>query len=241
MKSIDLFETKQWLIPVGIDHPFLYVNISTVVYTWITLSILAILLLWGRSLLYKKNSLGRFITISFVQFFIDLVKQASLTSFGHIVFITTLFCFILACNIVSIIPGMEEPTTDLNTTLALGFAAFLYTQAASIRVKGLGGYLKDYISPFFLMLPLNVIGKVATIVSISFRLFGNIFGGSIISSIYFNAIRGNIFLELIGLATGLNIILTIFFVVFEGFLQAFVFAMLALTYLSIALQEEEAD
>lgn len=238
MKGVDLFETKQWLLPAGVEHPMLYVNVHTVLYTWITLALLTIALLIARYYLYKKNSLGQFLTLSFVQFFIDLVKQASHFSFGHFVFITTTFCFILACNIVSIIPGMEEPTTDLNTTLALGLAAFIYTQASAIKTTGFWNYLKSYFSPFFLMFPLNVIGKVGSIVSISFRLFGNIFGGSIISTIYFTAIRGNVVFEFIGLITGLNIALTLFFVLFEGFLQAFVFAMLALTYLSLALEGE---
>ena len=64
------------------------------------------------------------------------------------------------------------------------------------------------------------------------------FGGSIISSIYFSAIQGSFVLELIGLASGINLTLAVFFGMFEGFLQAFVFAMLSLTYLSIALQTE---
>lgn len=238
MKGIDLFETKQWLLPVGIDHPFLYLNIHTLVYTWITLGIITALLFWGRSLLNKKDSLGRFLTLSFVRFFIDLVSQSLSFEFGHFVFITTTFCFVLACNVVSIIPGMEEPTTDLNTTLALGFVAFVYTQAAAIKATGLWHYIKGYFEPFFIMFPLHVVGKFASIISISFRLFGNIFGGSIISTIYFSAIKGNILLELLGLITGINLIITIFFGIFEGFLQAFVFSMLALTYLSIALQGE---
>lgn len=238
MKGIDLFGTEQWLLPVGIDHPFLYLNIHTIVYTWITLSIMTALLLCGRSLLNKKDSLGRFLTLSFVRFFIDLVSQSLPFEFGHFVFITTTFCFVLACNVVSIIPGMEEPTTDLNTTLALGMVAFIYTQAAAIKATGFWHYIKGYFEPFFIMFPLHVVGKFASIISISFRLFGNIFGGSIISTIYFSAIKGNILLELLGLITGINLIITIFFGIFEGFLQAFVFSMLALTYLSIALQGE---
>ena len=167
-----------------------------------------------------------------------MVKQTAAFSFNNFVFITTLFCSILACNLISIIPFIHEPTTDLNTTLALGLAAFIYTQAAAIQKLGMRGYIKSYFSPFFLMFPLNVVGKLSSVVSISFRLFGNIFGGSIISSIYFGAIQGNIVLEIIGLMTGINILISVFFGIFEGFLQAFVFAMLALTYLSIALQEE---
>lgn len=241
MNEIDLVEANQWLIGpfFGIEHSFLRINKPTVIYTWITLIILALVLLVGRYLLTKKDSIGHFITISLVQFFIDLINQTLPTfSFNHFTFITTTFCFVLACNIVSIIPWMEEPTTDLNTTLALGFIAFFYTQGASIATIGLWPYIKGYFAPFFIMLPLNIVGKLATVVSISFRLFGNIFGGSIISSIYFNAIKGRFLLEFIGLITGINLVMVLFFGIFEGFLQAFVFSMLSLTYLSIALQGE---
>lgn len=241
MNGFDLVETEQWLIGslFGTDHSFFRIDKFTVIYTWITLLILTVVLCIGRYFITKKDSIGRFITLSVVQFFIDLINQTLTTfSFGHFVFITTTFCFVLACNIVSIIPWMEEPTTNLNTTLALGIVAFLYTQCAAIGATGLWPYIKGYFSPFFLMMPLNVIGKLATVVSISFRLFGNIFGGSIISSIWFGAIKGRFFLEIIGLITGINLLIVTFFGIFEGFLQAFVFAMLSLTYLSIALQGE---
>ena len=241
MNELDLVEANQWFIGhlFGTTHRFFYITKSTVIYTWLTLLFLAIILFIGRYYLAKKDSIGRFITISFVQFFVDLINQSlPRFSFGHFTFITTTFCFILACNIVSIIPWMEEPTTDLNTTLALGLTAFFYTQWASISAIGLWPYIKEYFSPFFIMFPLHVVGKLATIISISFRLFGNIFGGSIISSIWFGSIKGNFALEVIGLVSGINLLLTIFFGIFEGFLQAFVFGMLSLTYLSLALQEE---
>ena len=91
------------------------------------------------------------------------------------------------------------------------------------------------------MFPLHVIGKLATIVSISFRLFGNIFGGAIIAHIYLSSIEGSLLWELLGILTGTNLIITIFFGLFEGFLQAFVFSMLSLTYLSIAINHDEGD
>ncbi len=241
MSGFDLAKTDQWHLGpfFGIDHTFLRINKPTVLYTWITLLLLAGLLFLGRYLLTKKNGLGKYLTLSFIQFFVDLINQTlARFSMGHFIFITTTFCFVLACNIVSLIPWMDEPTTDINTTLALGLVSFFYTQWASIKADGLGRYIKGYFLPFFIMMPLNVVGKLATIISISFRLFGNIFGGSIISSIWFNAIQGNFILEIIGLATGINIIIVAFFGLFEGFLQAFVFGMLSLTYLSLALQDE---
>lgn len=241
MSGFDIVETDQWLFGslFGIDHSFLRINKPTVIYTWITLAFIAAVLFLGRYFLTKKKSLGNFITLQFISFFVDLINQ-TLTKFSmkHFVFVTTTFCFVLGCNIVSLIPWMKEPTTDLNTTLALGLISFFYTQWAAIQATGLWKYITGYFSPFFLMMPLNVVGKLATIVSISFRLFGNIFGGSIISGIYFNAIQGRFFLELLGLATGINLSIVVFFGLFEGFLQAFVFGMLSLTYLSIALQDE---
>lgn len=241
MSGIGMEETEQWLVGSFFlsDNPFFSINKYTVIYTWITLGILTVMLLIGRYLVLRKDSLARFVTLYVVRFLVDMVDQALTTfSFNHFVFIATIFCFVLACNLISIIPWMEEPTTDLNTTLALGIISFLYAQTAAIRATGLWNYIKGYFSPFFLMMPLNVMGRLATILSISFRLFGNIFGGSIISNVYFNAIRGSVLWETVGIVSGLNLLLAGFFGIFEGFLQAFVFSMLSLTYLSLATQGE---
>jgi F-type H+-transporting ATPase subunit a len=149
--------------------------------------------------------------------------------------------FILLCNALStLFPWSEEPTTDINTALGLGITSFLYIQWFSIQTKGLWPYIKGYFSPMFIMFPLNVVGKLANIVSISFRLFGNIFGGALISKIYHSFIQGSFSLELFGLTSGFNLfVINIYFGLFEGLIQAFVFSMLTMTYLSIALQAGE--
>lgn len=241
MSGIGIAETDQWLVGslFSSTHPFFAINKHTVLYTWVALGIFALMLLIGRYCIMRKDSMARFVTLYVVRLILNMVEQTlDKFSFNHFVFIATIFCFILICNWVSIIPWMEEPTTDLNTTLSLGIISFLYTQVAAIQAVGLWKYTKGYLSPIFLMLPINIVGKLATVVSISFRLFGNIFGGSIISSIYLTAIRGNFTFETIGIVSGLNLLLTGFFVIFEGFLQAFVFATLSLTYLSLATQGE---
>ena len=127
------------------------------------------------------------------------------------------------------------------TTLALGLSAFLYTQFSSIQTNGLSNYLKGYLKPFFIMLPLNIISNLATIISISFRLFGNIFGGAVISNLWYGAISYSYITQLIGILSGINLTLTLFFVLFEGFIQAFVFAMLSLTYLSLEVRAHESE
>jgi len=241
MGGVELAETEQWSLSslFGFEHPFFVVNSETLLHTWAILVLLTVALLFIRWILTKKDSIGHFLAISFVNFFVNLCTNSmGYFSFAHFSFITALFTFILVCNTISIIPSLEEPTTDLNTTLALGLVSFFYTQWVAIRTHGLGSYLKDYFSPFFVMFPLNVVGKLASVMSISFRLFGNIYGGAMIAGIWFKFIEGSLLFEILGILSGLNIVLFLFFSLFEGFLQAFVFAMLSLTYLSIALQSD---
>jgi F-type H+-transporting ATPase subunit a len=154
-----------------------------------------------------------------------------------------LFFFILYCNLISLIPFLEEPTADLNTTLALGIISFFYINIYSIKKHGLKHYIAEFFKPFFLMFPLHIIGKLASIISISFRLFGNLFGGAVITKIFMGT-TGQAptawYLYAIPLfGSFASIVISIFFGIFEGFIQAFVFAMLSLTYLSTELASEE--
>jgi F-type H+-transporting ATPase subunit a len=239
MNGAELIETEQWSLAsiFGYDHPLLYVNSEIIIHTWIIIVLLS-LALTAVHFILNHTKIGRFLLIQFITFFIDLTKQSlGYFNFTHCVFAASLFIFIALCNTASIVPWLDEPTRDINTALALGIISFCYVQAIIIQTKGLGSYIKDLFKPFFIMLPLNVIGKLSSIVSISFRLFGNIFGGSIITKLYFTAIKGSLLLELLGIFSGLNFLIVIFFTLFEGLLQAFVFSMLTLTYLSIGTQE----
>lgn len=244
MKGTELLDIKPWKLTwLGLDHPFFNLNSTTIINTWIILGIILLIALPTRWLIRKKESVTRYVITEFSALFLDMCEQTlgGYFSFGHFSFITSLFIFILLCNIIVIVPWMSEPTKDLNTTIALGLISFIYTQVYAIKAHGLAAYLKEYMQPIFLMFPLHVLGKLASVVSIAFRLFGNIFGGAIIGHIYFGVIEGSLIWELAGLLSGFNFVIILFFGIFEGFLQAFVFTMLSLTYLSIALQEEPED
>jgi len=131
-------------------------------------------------------------------------------------------------------PAFEEPTRSVNTDLALGLLVFLVVQAYGVKNKGIIGYLRNFfddpfpmkgwvalfffINPFFY---LNLISAVANVVSHSFRLFGNIFGGGMIIVIVSTLLK--YFLVPVGLFA--------FFGIFAGLVQAFVFTMLAVTYI----------
>jgi F-type H+-transporting ATPase subunit a len=254
---------------IGSTHPFFTINAETIVNTWALLIVLTILCCLFRFFL-SYGGRAQYLVLEMVRTIMDVTKQAiGFFSFNHLSFIATLFIFILFSNTLSIIPWLDEPTNDLNTTLALGLASFVYAQGAAIYQVGLFAYIKGYFSPIFIMFPLNIIGKVSSMISLSFRLFGNIAGGAIIVSMYLlQIVYASIYGQLIGIGCiGLliallkhvkkrsslavivsacafslflspNLLMTLFFGVFEGFLQAFVFTMLSLTYLSSAIQGE---
>lgn len=244
MESLELLNVETWnpLSYFGIEHDLLKINAPTIKNTWAVLLVLFIILCVLRLFLYRKKSIVHFFVSSGLHSFIELITQ-SLGSFiyTHFALITALFIYIVLCNTIALIPWFDEPTKDLNTALALGCISFFYKEFYTIKIRGFGSYIKEFFHPFFIMFPLNVIGHFSKIISISFRLFGNIFGGSVIVHIYQSAIAGSIIWELLGIISGLNLIMTLFFVIFEGVIQAFVFTMLSLTYLAIAIQPEEGE
>jgi len=140
--------------------------------------------------------------------------------------ICALFIFLLISNWLGILPHLEEPTRDLNTPLSLGILGFVIAHYVGIKEKGFKTYIKSYFEPVFFLMPLNVIGELAKIVSISFRLFGNIMGGAIIILVVAH-LTFNILLPPF---------LNVFFGLFVGTIQAFVFTMLTVVYISVQLK-----
>ena len=270
MKGLDLFHTHEWhpLASFGVTHPFFVLNSETIMYTWLGLGIIFIVAILARLSLNYPESLSAHCTLLYIRNFMDMIDQSfNRFIYKYFAFIASLFTFIVVCNCLVLIPGMDEPTKDLNTTLALGIISFLYVQKESLKAHGLIGYIQEYMKmPFTLnykgpwtlfavlkfiavaiantvvgiaSFPLEALGKLATIISISFRLFGNIFGGSIIGTIFRRAISGSILFQTLGI--GINLIIALFFGLFEGFIQAFVFSVLSLTYLAMGVQQEDED
>lgn len=242
MKNLELFHQITWnpFKIFGLTGSFWNINLTIVIFTWVVLLAIFGIILLSKIYLKKDNSIGQYLILSFIKSFKEqVIESLGRFEFKHFAFITSLFIFIFLCNIISVLPFVEEPTIDLNTTLGLGIVSFLYVQINSIMYNGFKAYIKEYFMPFFLLFPVNVIGVLSTIISISFRLFGNISGGAIIANLWRGSIAGAFVLESIGILSGMNLLLTGFFVLFEGFIQAFVFAMLSLTYLAIEVQHEE--
>ena len=138
------------------------------------------------------------------------------------------------CNYIGVF-GFEEPTLDINLPLGLGILGFGIAVYQAMRFKGFFGYFWELLmEPIpIIMFPLNLIGELSKIVSISFRLFGNIMGGAVIIQVV-SWLVGYIVLP-IGLYG--------FFGIFVGTIQAFVFTMLTLAYIAqgVELDEEEEE
>ncbi len=127
-----------------------------------------------------------------------------------------------------LIPAVKEPTSNVNVPIGLSLALALGMYVAGAALKGLKGVPGFLFKPFAWMFPLNLISSAAQVVSVSFRLFGNIFGTAVITVIV------SFYLRSIAVPVPLNLVLGLAF----GLIQAFVFAMLWITYYSDIIAEE---
>jgi F-type H+-transporting ATPase subunit a len=222
----DLGRIHQLIIPV-MGHN-ITLNLEAIVMTWI---VIALLILFGfyssRNRGIRPGSfqvVGELIVSKLYSLTEDALDKEKAKKYAPL--ITALFMFLLLCNWIGMFPHMHEPTKDLNTPLSLGIMGFFIAHYAGIRSKGIKAYLKEYCEPIFIMAPLNIIGEMSKIVSISFRLFGNIMGGSIIilvvSYLVYNLV--------------LPPLLIAFFGIFVGAIQAFVFTMLTVVYISVQVK-----
>lgn len=142
-----------------------------------------------------------------------------------------LFLFILLCNLSGLF-CLRPPTADYATTFALGIMTFFMIQGFAIAKQGIGSYLKGFFEPVFILFPINVIGEFATPISLSFRLFGNILGGTIIMSLFYS-------MPWLLTKLGLPAVFHFYFDLFAGALQAFIFTMLSMTFVSNAIPAPE--
>lgn len=200
-------------------------NTYTILMTWIVMGALIIFgFLATRKIDFLPNPF-QVVGEIFVSTFYDLTKDALDEEMAKKYFpvICALFMFLLLSNWLGTFPKLEEPTKDLNTPLGLGLLGFLIAHHAGIKFKGFKQYAKEYMEPMFFMAPLNVIGELAKVVSISFRLYGNMVGGAIIILVVSHLIYSLV----------LPPFLMCFFNFFIGTIQAFVFTMLTLVYISI--------
>jgi F-type H+-transporting ATPase subunit a len=140
----------------------------------------------------------------------------------YLPFIGTLFLFISISNLLIVLPAYEPPTGSLSTTLALAVCVFFAVPIYSIEEVGIRGYLKHFIEPSVLMLPMHVISEVSRTLTLAVRLFGNIMSETIIAGALLSVVP--FIVPVVMKAFGLLI----------GQIQAYIFAVLAAIYIASA-------
>jgi len=143
-------------------------------------------------------------------------------------FAGTLFLFIVTANLLTVLPGFHTPTASLSTTAALTLSVLIAVPMFGIGSRGLGGYLKSYLEPSFVMLPFNIISEFSRGISLAIRLYGNIMSGAVIAVILLGVAPFffPILMDMLGLLTGV--------------IQAYIFAILATVYISSATAVPES-
>ncbi len=222
----DLGKIHQLIIHLGGYD--ITLNLEVMLMTWIVIGMLTLFgyLATRRAGLVPRpfQVLGEIFVGVFFKITEDALDKERAEKYGPLV--VALFMFLMLSNWLGIIPHLEEPTKDLNTPFALGIMGFVIAHYAGIRSKGFKGYINEYFQPMFFMAPLNIIGELSKIVSISFRLFGNIMGGAIIILVVSHLTYSIV----------LPPLLNAFFGLFVGTIQAFVFTMLTVVYISVQVK-----
>ena len=140
----------------------------------------------------------------------------------YLSFLGTIFLFVAASSLCTVIPGYLAPTSSLSTTTALALCVFVATPFFGIRERGLGAYLRSYVRPTALMLPFNVISEISRTLALAVRLFGNMMSGAMIIGILLTVtpFLFPIVMTALGLLTGM--------------IQAYIFFILATVYIAAA-------
>ncbi|MCE5198460.1 MAG: F0F1 ATP synthase subunit A [Armatimonadota bacterium] len=208
--------------------------------TWLVIAILCIgAIIASRTLKLRNPSRFQafleFVVVSLDNFVRNIVGAESRTLTP---IIGTVFIFILSLSLVGLVPGLTSPTANPNTTVALALMAFLLVQYYAISRQGFVNYIKHFLGePLWLaplMLPLHIIGELARPLSLSIRLFGNIFGEETVIAVFVLIVM----IVLKGFPLPLQFPMMLF-AIFGGFIQALVFSMLVCIYIAVALEGHE--
>ena len=222
------FFLNEILAAMGLEH-FAH-DYTHVIHSWLVMLILivgAILFTRGVQLLPRKGQNVLEVIIGGLEnFMVDITGPEGRFFFP---FIATIFLYILISNLIGLVPGFFSPTANLNTTLSMALCTFVVTHIIGFKFHG-AKYIKHFLGPVWwlapLMFPIELIGHLARIMSLSIRLFGNIFGKETVLGILF---------MLAGLYLAPLPIL--FLGILVSFIQALVFTLLSIIYFVGAMEE----
>lgn len=225
--------------------PYLNIRVTeTVVDTWLVMAVVTVLCIWlTKDLKVKPTTKRQLIAEKLVTMVNDLVEKNMgwrYKSFAP--YVAALFSTSIIGSLSSLV-GLRPLTADFSTTLSWALLAAIMVQGNNIRLNGVGGWLKSFVDPVPFMLPLNLVSEVANPISMSFRHFGNIAAGMVITSLLYSALAAlsrlvlgwipNEFIAGIPIfQLGIPAALSIYFDLFSSFLQAYIICMLTMVYVS---------
>lgn len=223
---------EHWIANLG---P-LQVHMDTVLTAWLAMAVLIVIALLIRFNLNRIPSKVQAVAEMALDFIKDMAQgQIGKEGRKHIALIASLFLFILAANLMGQLPWkllhlrqgeFASPTNDINTTAALAIIVLIYYLGAGIMKKGLLGHIKHYFQPVWFMAPMNLLEDVTRPFSLALRLFANILAGEVIVMVLISLVP-------IGLPIPM-----VLFELFVAFIQAFIFAILAASYIGSVTSEE---
>lgn len=225
------------------EHPFLFLvklfeviglghfahTYPHVLYTWLVMLFLILVgaaAAKGVSMIpTKMQNLFELIVSGIEEFMVDITGEEGRWLFP---IVATVFIYIAVCNLIGLIPGFLPPTASLNTTASCALVVVVFTHVIGVKYHGVK-YIKHFMGPVWWMipiiLPIEIIGHVARILSLSFRLFGNMMGHELVLAILFG-LAGLFFAPLPIMALG----------IFVALVQAFVFFLLSVMYFTGAME-----
>jgi F-type H+-transporting ATPase subunit a len=164
----------------------------------------------------------------------EFVSEQAEQIIGHgserfVTYLTALLLFILLANLMGIIPGLESPTASAVVPLGFALVTFIYYHYHGVRENGFA-YIKQFLGPVWwlypLLLPIEIISHFARVLSLTVRLYANMFAGDLVTLAFFSLVPIGIPLIFLGLHLGVAVV------------QAYVFFLLASIYLSLAVAHE---
>ena len=231
-----------------------------VTYTWLVMVILAgVAFAASRNVQLVPRGLQNFLEVVLEQFIQMIDDVMGVEGRRYLPLLATLGLFIVTANLISLVPGMGGPTSNLNTTAACALVVFVSYHWIGVRKQGALKYLAHFAGPVPLalkplMFVIEIISHLARPLSLTLRLFGNMVGGHILLAVIFllMGLDGLIGWALSGSAAGaivggiggaVTIVFTVGFLyplkILVAFLQAFIFVMLTMLYISGAIEESE--
>jgi F-type H+-transporting ATPase subunit a len=200
-----------------------------VIYSWVVMLLLVGLgFLAAKGIAMVPNKMQNFfeIIVSGIEdFMVEITGDEGRWLFP---LVATIFLYIFIGNLIGLVPGFFPPTASLNTTLSCALVVVVFTHIIGVKYHGIG-YIKHFMGPVWWMIPIifpiELIGHLARILSLSFRLFGNMMGHELVLGILF-ALAGAFFAPLPIMALG----------IFVALVQAFVFFLLSIMYFTGAME-----